>query len=232
LPDSTPNSAIGPITRQPRLSDRVAQDIIDLIESRQLRPGEMLPPERELGEQLGVSRTVIREAVRVLEAKGMVDVRVGSRTRVAAPDAVTVLEPLRHFVRSGLVGAVAIAEVCEALEVSAAGLAAARASPHDVDVLKAAVDRAAERSDGDAPRGAELAFRRAVVRAANNELFALLYAALADERSSALDPARVDNGADPLRSVLVAIQEHDTGAARRAMRRHVEDGLSARFETT
>src|ERR687888_114407 len=52
------------VTREPRLSDKVADLLLETIVARRLEPGERLPSERELGEQFGVSRTVVREAVR------------------------------------------------------------------------------------------------------------------------------------------------------------------------
>ncbi len=72
------------VTREPRLSDKVAELLLETILSPGLQPGDRLPSERELGEQFGVSRTVIREAVRALAAKGVINVRTGSGLRVAA----------------------------------------------------------------------------------------------------------------------------------------------------
>ena len=72
------------INREPRLSDKVTEAILEMIASNQLRPGDLLPPERELGRQFGVSRTVIREAVRALAAKGLLEVRSGSGVRIVA----------------------------------------------------------------------------------------------------------------------------------------------------
>jgi GntR family transcriptional regulator, transcriptional repressor for pyruvate dehydrogenase complex len=74
------------IEREPRLSDKVADAILETILSHRLRPGDPLPSERELGRQFGVSRTVIREAIRALDARGMLEVRTGSGVRVTAVD--------------------------------------------------------------------------------------------------------------------------------------------------
>src|SRR3982751_260678 len=63
------------VTREPRLSDKVAEMMLETILSRRLAVGDRLPSERELGEQFGVSRTVVREAVRALVTKGVIDVR-------------------------------------------------------------------------------------------------------------------------------------------------------------
>src|ERR671935_2210582 len=116
------------IRREPRLSDRVAALLLETIVARGLQPGDRLPSERELGEQFGVSRTVIREAVRALAAKGVIEVRTGSGLRVAAVDASSVSESMSLFMRGGGIEFEKVHEVRTVLEVHIAGLAAERAS--------------------------------------------------------------------------------------------------------
>src|SRR5476649_1234565 len=87
------------IGREPRLSDKVTDAILESIASNALKPGDLLPTERQLGEQFGVSRTVIREAVRALRAKGMLEVKGGSGVRIVAVNEETVRESMRHFVK-------------------------------------------------------------------------------------------------------------------------------------
>src|SRR5205814_1558428 len=117
------------VTREPRLSDKVAHLLLETIHAHGLQPGERLPSERELGEQFGVSRTVIREAVRALAAKGVIDVRTGSGLRVAAVDRSTVSESMSLFLRgSKTLDYPKVHEVRAMLEVEVAGLAAVRAS--------------------------------------------------------------------------------------------------------
>src|ERR1044072_4366305 len=103
-----------------------------MIASNDLKPGDALPSERELGEQFGVSRTVIREAVRALAAKGVIDVRTGSGLRVAACGAATVSESMSLFMRGrSTLDYPKVHEVRAMLEVEVAGLAAERASRED-----------------------------------------------------------------------------------------------------
>src|SRR5581483_4882572 len=71
------------VAREPRLSDKVADMMLETILSRRLRVGDRLPSERELGEQFGVSRTVVREAVRALVAKGVLEVRALLEVHIA-----------------------------------------------------------------------------------------------------------------------------------------------------
>src|SRR3989442_1020588 len=123
------------VTREPRLSDKVADMMLETILSRRLAAGDRLPSERELGEQFGVSRTVIREAVRALVAKGVIEVRSGSGLRVAAVDASNVRESLSLFLRGGALDYEKVHEVRKMLEVQIAGLAAARATEDDLSQL-------------------------------------------------------------------------------------------------
>src|SRR5919201_3639824 len=131
----------GPVTREPRLSDKVAEMMRQTILSRQLSPGTPLPSERELGEQFGVSRTVIREAVRALAAKGIVEVRTGSGLRVASVDEATALESLTWYIRGGQIEYSDVHEVRSAIEVEMAGLAAERRTEDQLRALQEAHKR-------------------------------------------------------------------------------------------
>ena len=205
MSSSTPNlGSLGVFARQPRLSDRVAQDILTTIVAQRLQPGDALPPERELGEQFGVSRTVVREAVRALEARGLVEVRVGSRIRVAAADPQTVRDSIWHFVRTVRLDESAIAALSDSLEAIAARMAASYATEPDRELI----DRAVGRDDG--------AFRRAVMAASHNELLVVLAEAIggltAPTRSSSLQGHR---------QVAEAIARADPDGAEQAMRNRV-----------
>src|SRR3989442_9857964 len=130
------------VTREPRLSDKVADLLLETIVVRRLAPGERLPSERELGEQFGVSRTVIREAVRALAAKGVIDVRTGSGLRVAAVDSSNVSESMSLFLRgSSTLDYPRVHEVRAMLEVEVAGLAADRATDEDIAGMRQICER-------------------------------------------------------------------------------------------
>src|SRR6266566_7765181 len=124
------------VAREPRLSDKVSQLMLDTILSGKLMPGDKLPSERELGEQFGVSRTVVREAVRALVAKGVIEVRSGSGLRVAAVDAAAVSESMSLFMHGGGIEFEKVHEVRTVLEVHIAGLAAERATRDDLARLR------------------------------------------------------------------------------------------------
>src|SRR5918992_728341 len=143
-----PPTFFGGGARAPRLSDKVAGMMLETILSNRLSVGDRLPSERELGEQFGVSRTVVREAVRELVAKGVIEVRSGSGLRVAAVAASAVSESMSLFLRCRTIDFEKVHEVRALLEVHIAGLAAERAGTDDIAALRVVHDRMqAERDD-------------------------------------------------------------------------------------
>jgi GntR family transcriptional repressor for pyruvate dehydrogenase complex len=206
---------------QPRLSDRVAAQILDTIVSRHLRPGDTLPPERELGEQFGVSRTVVREAVRALDARGLVDVRVGSRITVAAVDPSTVREAIVNFVRSREVDSRAIADVIAVLDPAIAGLAAEHATDQDLDRIATALARVENETIDRTPEAVS-AFEDAVIAATHNELLIALARALASVQRTASKEQAAGHAGSDYRELAEAISRRDAELARRAVRQRGE----------
>jgi GntR family transcriptional repressor for pyruvate dehydrogenase complex len=128
--------------------NRIFQDVVHQIQSAildgKLTPGEKLPAERELGEMLGTSRGTLREALRVLEQKGLIEIKlgVGGGAVVRDPDGEQITETLAMLIRSQKVSLHHLAEFREDVEGTVTGLAAKRATPNDIrhlrELLKAA----------------------------------------------------------------------------------------------
>ena len=89
------------VEREETLASRVAGQMESLIVQQRLQPGDRLPAERELAHQFGVSRTVVREAVRALAARGLLEVKAGSGTLVRTPSAHTVAQSMALYLRAG-----------------------------------------------------------------------------------------------------------------------------------
>jgi DNA-binding FadR family transcriptional regulator len=85
-----------PIVRE-SVAEAVARRILDMVTSRALKPGDQLPPERDLAESLGVSRPSVREAIRGLSILGVVRSRQGGGAYISALDAESLLGPIRFF---------------------------------------------------------------------------------------------------------------------------------------
>src|ERR1700680_2848068 len=129
------------VTRAPNLSDKVAEQLTEAIMSRRLPPGELLPSERDLGEKFKVSRTVVREAVRSLAARGLVRVTAGRGVEVSRVNSGNVAASMRLLVRGHEgVDYGKVNEVRTAVEVQVAGLAARRARPEDLKRLRQLCD--------------------------------------------------------------------------------------------
>jgi GntR family transcriptional repressor for pyruvate dehydrogenase complex len=178
-----PKPHIQPPLRAARLSDQVTAQLQALITDSHLRPGDKLPSERDLCELLSVSRTVVREAVRSLAAKGLLEVRPGGRAIVRAPDPAIVSELMTVMLRGGG-GDVAfshIQEVRRLLEVEFAGLAAQRRDETDLlrieDFLTAMVEH---QDDPQLWAAADVGFHKAIATATHNPLYPMLLDSIAE----------------------------------------------------
>lgn len=166
------------IHREATLSGLVSDQIQKLIVDNHLHPGDRLPAERDLALQLGVSRTVVREAVRSLAAKGLVHVSQGrAGTTVSHPSAKSMTTSMTLFLRAGQpqLDYEKLIEVRRTLEIEIAGLAAERRTAEDMANLDDNLREFAKVSD-DREQFAryDTAFHAALARATHNDLFILL----------------------------------------------------------
>lgn len=229
LDPATVLSSFEKVPRELRLSDKVADLMLKAIVARRLRPGARLPSERELGEQFGVSRTVVREAVKALTAKGLIEVRPGSGLRVAAVDGAAVTESLALYLHGSTINYSKVHEIRTGLEVQMAAAAAERRTDDDIRVLIHACERMeATIQDRDLAAMHDVEFHRAIGRATHNELYVVLLDAVG---GALLEVRRANLGqpsADSLtlahhREILDAIRAGSETAAARAMRVHLDD---------
>jgi GntR family transcriptional repressor for pyruvate dehydrogenase complex len=222
------------IPREPRLSDKVAEALLRTITTQGLRPGERLPSERELGEQFGVSRTVIREAVRALAAKGLIEAQTGSGLRVSAVDAATVSQSMNLYLRGrDSLDYAKINEVRQMIEVQVAGLAAERATDAQIASLREVCERmGAVLHDVDRASVADVAFHRALAACADNELYLVMLDSIEDvlleiRRATLGIPGRPEKGLRAHRRILARVAAHDPARAREAMRAHLAESETA-----
>ncbi len=127
---------------------RIFQDVVDQIQGAildgQIKPGDKLPAERELGEMLGTSRGTLREALRVLEQKGLIEIRlgVGGGAIVKDPSGKQITESLAMLIRSQKVSLRHLAEFREDVEGTVAGMASERATNEDIRHLQELISAA------------------------------------------------------------------------------------------
>lgn len=190
----------------------------------QAQPGTNLPVEQDLADQLGVSRGALREAVKTLVAKGLLEVRPRTGTRVRARDAWNFLDPdvLRWQRRADEDRLLRnLTELRHAVEPEAARIAAERASEEDLDELRTAYAEMQDAVDaGDRARfnDADVAFHRTLLRAGGNDLFRSLERALEVSLRDSFVALSATPGAPratlPLhRAVLDAVTARDPDAA-------------------
>ncbi|CAG9211248.1 Predicted D-glucarate or D-galactorate regulator, GntR family [Paraburkholderia tropica] len=218
-------------TRTRNLAEQVVHFINEQIGSRALKPGDKLPTESSLMTQLGVSRTVVREAISRLQAMSVIETRHGIGSFVLEPRR----EPLELDVvpASTLNDLLSVLELRISLETECAGLAAQRASERDLANIRTALDAisAATQAGGDSA-GADLAFHVSVARATGNRYFVDILT----QMGAALIPRhRIDSAGiahrDPKayaelvnrehESIFEAIARQDPEGARAAMRMHL-----------
>jgi len=127
--------------RPKKLSEEVVNHFTELILQKQLRPGDRLPPERQLAEELGVSRTALREAVKMLQEKGLLDSKQGSGTFVRSLSADALAESLTLYVQSDESRYLELMELRSILDVELAGRLAETAIEHHIATLDKHVER-------------------------------------------------------------------------------------------
>ncbi len=218
--------------RQARLHQRVVEELLKQIVSGAIPPGTVLPSEPELARQFGVSRIVIREAIRILVEKGLVAVRHGSGMWIQPPEQWDQLDPMVLFeqLRSQRDPSrlEEILELRKILELAAAELAAQRRTPEHVARLGEVLERMrAAVSDPSVYVDLDVAFHEALFEAAGNRLLRDVRRPLSDvlfsgwllTSRSAERLARTHQGHEEIYAAIVA---GDPAAAREAMRRHLE----------
>lgn len=211
---------------------RVVHTLGARIASGDPAPGEPLPTEEELVGELGVGRSALREAMKVLGGKGLVESRTRAGTRVRPRDAWHLLDPdvlgWRYQNSPALADLEDLAGLRVALEPGAARLAAERASPDGVRAIGDAL--AAMRSCAGDPEAfieADLAFHAAVFEASGNALLVHLHQMMAIALAAVRpvhtrDPARYATSVDQHERVLTAIRRHHVRNAAESMRQLVE----------
>lgn len=224
MTDAAGPQPLGRLAR-PRLYEQLVEQILGHIESAKLRPGDLLPAERDLAERLGVSRATLAQALVALEVLGVIDVQHGTGAVLRHRASVaSVIKGLREH-RSRLPD---IVEARSTLEVKLAALAAERHTAEDLAAIDTALDEMqAEIDDGDrGARGDEL-FHQAVTAAAHSPVLEQLMAFIGEmvletRLESLAQPGRPEQSLASHRGIATAIRAQDATAASEAMQRHIE----------
>jgi len=215
--------------RGPTLSTRIVAQVREALFAKQMRPGDFLGTEKDLADRFGVSRIVARDALRTLEAHGIVEIKVGSGggARIAQGNARLFAEALA--VQLDLVG-VSVAEIMDAqraIESLAAELAAVNSTPDDHARLNE-LNAETERRISDVPAFTRLGreFHLAVAEASHNRVLVVQLISLQHVSWPAQNPTLTPQVArrilDVHKELAALIEMRDAAGARRLMDDHVK----------
>jgi DNA-binding FadR family transcriptional regulator len=226
---------------QRTLATQATEYLETLIIEGGLEPGSPLPSQAELAARLGVSRLVVREATKTLEARGLISAKQGKRLVVADVSAT----PLRHFfqlaLRRDADAAVELVEARKAIEVHTARLAAQKATDEDVAALGARLETLAGTEELDAFVEADIGFHAELARISRNSILAELVTALEEPlRASRVKSVQgawargtsLDGSVAAHRAIFDAVSARDADGAAAAMERHLNDALVDLLATT
>jgi GntR family transcriptional repressor for pyruvate dehydrogenase complex len=216
------------IVRSSRLYEQIVQQVEESIHKGAMKPGDQLPPERELAQQFGVSRTAVREAVKALREKGLVEAYPGRGTFITDGTSYSMRQSLDRMLRVGQAeGSGFLAEVREILEPEIAGMAATRADAEDLVSMREQIRTMDEaRKDPDAFIEADLDFHLTLAEAAANPIIlSLIDSIVGLLREQRMSIFQVEGGPERgqyhHKKILEAIEHKDPAGAREAMKAHL-----------
>jgi GntR family transcriptional repressor for pyruvate dehydrogenase complex len=214
-----------------RISEVIVEQIRLLIRQGNLSAGDRLPSERELCGHFGASRVTVREALRVLEANGLVEIRIGSRggAFVTAPTSRLVGEGIADLISLSTMSAVEVTETRMVLELGIVPLVCERATDEDIAALYEICDRAsASLEAGDYPLALSAEWHTRYARASHNSAIVMLVETLHDplikslERARETAPSHGRRGVEEHRNLVDAIAERDVARVTELMKVHLE----------
>jgi DNA-binding FadR family transcriptional regulator len=216
------------------LVEQVAQNLIDFIEDNHLGPGDNLPASAELADTFGVSRPVVREALKFLEARGLIEITNGKKPAVKPITTEPLLgffdrvlkmeqEALREFM-----------EVRQGLEIQSAKLAAQRRTEEELKEMRAVIaDMGQNLHDPEAFADLDVDFHLLIAKASHNTMMVRLIKSIRETMrvtvGEGLRHRLTEKPMNPVQkgheTILRAIEEGDPQAASEAMRAHFEGAI-------
>lgn len=234
------NYLTGVARERPDFSRQLSEHILDLIESKGLKQGERLPSMKELASLFSVATPTIREALRQLQAIGVVDIRHGSGVYVKnVTRGIMIANP--HFGELDSTIVLQLLEARTVIEPDLAAMAAQRADDEDIQRLEVILREAEHLLKGhdDELHTVNMGFHLEIARISGNRVLSQMFESLIELYSHeqlgilALFNARVQDYEDHLQ-VFDAIRNHDAAVARERMSNHLRGVMSVvedRFRT-
>ncbi|MCW2683779.1 MAG: DNA-binding transcriptional regulator, FadR family [Blastococcus sp.] len=210
-----------------RISQAIVEQVRSLIRTGELEVGDRLPSERELCDRFQVSRVTVREAFRVLEASGLIEIRVGSRggAFVTAPTTGRIGEGITDLLSMSALSAADVTEARAVFELGVVPLVCQRATEEELDELLTLCDEAERaRSAGTYTVTMSFDFHLHVAAAAHNPAIVMLMQSFREPMLMSLREAQHEGrqGVDEHRDYVHAVRARDIALAERIMAEHLQ----------
>jgi len=217
--------------KRTRLYEEIVKQILDLLKEGKLKPGDKLPPERKLAEDLHVSRTAIREALRSLEMMGYIESNVGGGTYIKSISLENVMNPFSAMLSQDEKLLRDLIDVRLILETEIASLAAKRITPDKIEMIEGTlIQMENEVEAGENSIGGENAFHDALAVASENSAMSIILDMCSEllfrTRLATLSiPGQPRKSLEDHRAIFEAIKQGDGKSAAKAMREHLNKAL-------
>jgi len=213
--------------KQEKISAKIVEQIKALIASGKLKPGDALPPERELITQLNVSRPSLREALNTLATMGFIEITQRHRTIVKSLTAGRITEPIDHLLKEDFQTVFELIEARQAIETWNAHHAAIRAIPEDIARLEECLGAMQAKIENNLSVVEEDAnFHLAISEATHNKIQMHLMFSIYDKLKESLGKylERIDMNAVHAQhsKIVAAIKKNDSDQAEARMREHLD----------
>jgi GntR family transcriptional repressor for pyruvate dehydrogenase complex len=214
--------------RRNKVYEEVARQIQNHI-LENLKPGDVLPSERELAQQFGVSRGSVRDAIRSLELVGLLEPQQGRGTMVCEPSADTLVGPLAAVIVQKRKLVNELLDVRKVIEPPLARRAALHATAAQIAEMAQILERQSEKVQrGEMAIEEDTEFHYRIARAADNSVMLRMVDVLMDmlretRQLSLQTSGRPQKSLTGHRRILAALERHDPGASEAAMLRHLEE---------
>lgn len=211
------------------LAEEITRRVLELITEKELRPGDKLPPERELAEMMSVSRPSLREALRALAIMNVIEIRQGDGTYVSSLEPQSLVAHLDFVISLDDSTFIQLFEARKIIEAGIAGLAAQNVTDEEILALEACLERFAQNAqDPQALLEADLELHQLIAEAARNPILIRIMASisqlgLASRSRTIAIPGVVDQTIMDHQKIVKALEKRDREAAEKAMLTHLDN---------
>ncbi len=211
--------------KQKKISSQIVDQVKRLIANGQLKPGDSLPPERELMKVFNVSRPTLREALNMLSTMGFIQMSQRQRTKVKSLMPNNITEPLRRLLKEDIKTSLELVEARAIIETANARMAAERATEKDIARLGKCVEVMHKNmANGSSLNDEDADFHMAVAEATHNKIQTHFMFSIYDLLKDKIDlcyHGGVNDIVDQHSKIVEAIKNRDGAMARQRMEEHL-----------